>query len=254
MIPLNKLANGQIKSSNFITTKYRIREAVYLFVLIMLMGLSVHAQNEQNAKVKYKYLLYLPKDYSTTSKMYPLMIYLGGGSQRGADLNKLKAFGPPNLISKGQDFDFIIVSPQCPEGKTWTSEKWFDSLAISLIPKYRIDTNRIYVTGISIGGYGTWQVAMDHPEKFAAIVPLCGGVNDSDTANISKIKHLPIWTFHGTADDMIHIVETERIYKKLKMLKSHIRFTSIKNGNHGIQYLYEDPKIYRWMLKQKKSN
>lgn len=218
------------------------------------MNLSVFAQNEQKVKANYNYLLYLPKDYVTTTKAYPLMIYLGGGSQRGTDLNKLKTFGPPNLIAKGQDFDFIIVSPQCPEGKTWTSEKWYDSLAIALIPKYRIDSNRIYVTGISIGGYGTWQAAMDYPDKFAAIIPLCGGINDSDTANISKIKHLPIWTFHGTADNMISIAETERIYKKLKGLKSQIRFTTIKNGGHGIQYLYEDPKIYQWMLKQRRSN
>ncbi len=253
MIRLKKLANGQVKL-NCISTKYKIKEAVYIFVVSILIGVSVHAQSNQKAKANYKYLLYLPKDYSKSKKMYPLMIYLGGGSQRGADLNKLKTYGPPNLISKGQEFDFIIVSPQCPEHKTWTSENWFDSLALSLIPKIRIDTNRIYVTGISIGGYGTWQVAMDYPEKFAAIVPLCGGVNDSDTANISKIKHLPIWTFHGTADDMIHIEETERIYKKLKVFKSDIRYTRIKNGNHGIQYLYVEPKIYRWMLRQRKSN
>lgn len=233
--------------------QHRIKETVFLFIFIILIGLSVHAQHEQKAKPTYKYLLYLPKDYSSSGKMYPLMIYLGGGSQRGDDLNKLKTFGPPSLISKGQEFDFIIVSPQCPEGKTWTSEKWFDSLSISLMPKYRIDTNRIYVTGISIGGYGTWQVAMDYPDKFAAILPLCGGVNDSDTSNIAKIKHLAIWTFHGTADDMIPFEETERVYKKLKKLKSHIRFTRIKNGGHAIQYLYEDHKMYNWMLKQRKS-
>lgn len=244
--------NVQIKSSDFITIKHKIRAAAYLFISILFMGLSVQAQHKQ--KANYKYLLYLPKDYSATSKVYPLMIYLGGGSQRGADLNKLKTFGPPSLISKGKEFDFIIVSPQCPEGKTWTSENWFDALSASLIPEYRIDTSRIYVTGISIGGYGTWQVAMDYPDKFAAIIPLCGGINDSDTTNISKIKHLPIWTFHGTADDVIPIAETERVFKKLRMLKSQIRFTRIKNGDHGIQYLYEDPEIYKWMLKQRKSN
>lgn len=222
-----------------------------IFLAVLLTGLSVYAQNE--TRPSYKYLLYLPKDYSTSDKMYPVMIYLGGGSQRGEDLNKLKTFGPPSLISKGREFDFIIVSPQCPEGKTWTSEKWFDSLAASLISKYRIDSNRIYVTGISIGGYGAWQVAMDYPGKFAAILPLCGGINNSDTSNISKIKRLPIWTFHGTADDMIPFEETDRVFRKLKALKSPIRFTRIKNAGHGIQYLYEDPKIYRWMLKQRKS-
>ena len=248
MITLKGLVNKQAK---FITATYRIKEVMCVFLFITLISLSVQGQNKQ--KANYKYLVYLPKDYSATTKTYPLMIYLGGGSQRGDDLNKLKTFGPPALISKGQDFDFIIISPQCPEGKTWTSENWFDSLSTSLIPKYRIDSNRVYVTGISIGGYGTWQVAMDYPDKFAAIIPLCGGVNDSDTLNISKIKHLPVWTFHGMTDDIIPIEETERVFKKLKVLKSPVKFTRIKNGDHGIQYLYEDPKIYKWMLRQRKS-
>ncbi|MGY0036208.1 carboxylesterase family protein [Pedobacter sp. NJ-S-72] len=93
----------------------------------------------------------------------------------------------------------MIVSPQCPDDKTWTTENWYDSLSMAIIPKYRVDTNRIYVTGISIGGFGAWQVAMDYPDKFAAILPLCGGVNDTDTSKISGINHLPIWTFHGKA-------------------------------------------------------
>jgi len=92
---------------------------------------------------------------------------------------------------------------------------------------------------------------MDYPDRFAAIVPLCGGVNDSDTAKISCLKHLPVWTFHGTADDMISIDETERIVKKLEAY-GHIQFTRLQNEGHGIQYLYEDNMIFDWLLQHRK--
>ena len=142
-----------------------------------------------------------------------MVIYLGGGSQRGDDLNKLKGYGIPFYVEQGHEYGFIIASP---DDKYWTTENWFESFYAELTSKYRIDITRIYVTGISIGGFGTWQVAMDYPDKFAAIVPLCGGVNDSDTANISRLKELPIWTFHGTMDDMIPISETEKVVSKLE--------------------------------------
>lgn len=134
-----------------------------------------------------------------------------------------------------------------PRKKYWTTENWFDSLYVDLTSRYRIDTTRIYVTGISNGGFGTWQVALDYPERFAAIAPLCGGVNDSDTAKIGNLRELPIWTFHGTADDMIPIAETERVVNKLEAY-GHIKFTRLPDEGHGIQYLYQDRKIFDWLL------
>ena len=155
----------------------------------------------------------------------------------------------PYYIDKGHDYDFIIASPQCPEGKYWTTENWFDSLYQDLQTKFRIDTTRIYVTGISIGGFGTWQVAMDYPHRFAAIAPLCGGVNDSDTASIFKLKDLPVWTFHGSADDLIPIAETERVVNKLQVCNNTVQFTRLEGEGHGIQYLYADNQILNWLLK-----
>lgn len=224
----------------------------FLILLLVIITSTLKAQDSINVQGNYKCLLYLPKDYAAEKKKYPLMIYLGGGSQRGTDLNKLKTFGPPALISAGRDFNFIIVSPQCPEGKTWTSENWFESLFASLLSDYRIDTNRIYVTGISIGGFGTWQAAINYPDKFAAIIPLCGGVNDIDTLKIPKINQCAIWAFHGSADDIIPIEETARVYRKLRPYNSKMRFTILNGKGHAIQYLYEDRRIYRWMLKQKR--
>ncbi|WP_117624827.1 prolyl oligopeptidase family serine peptidase [Sphingobacterium deserti] len=225
-----------------------------LLLFISLLNLFyTHSHAQQKASVKYDYLLYLPKDYGATLKKYPLVIYLHGGSHKGKDLEKLKGYGLPQLVDQGEDFNFIIASPQCPDDKYWSTENWFDSLHMDLTENYRIDTNRLYVTGISMGGYGAYTVAMDFPGKFAAILALCGGVNDSDTSRICSLKNIPIWTFHGTADDKIPIRETERIADQLKSCNGNMKFTRLKNAGHGIEYLYDEKrKIYRWMLKQRK--
>jgi len=223
--------------------------------LILSLFLYLNSYSQAKVKVSYNYLLYLPKDYSTCIKKYPLVIYLHGGSQKGNDLNKLKEYGLPYLVDKGQNFNFIIASPQCPDNKYWSTDDWFDSLYSDLTTKYQIDTNRVYLTGISMGGYGTYIAAMDFPDKFAAIVPLCGGINDSDTLRVCNLSKIPIWTFHGTADDNILISETERIVNRLKLCGGNIKFTRLKNEGHGIQYLYEkEPQIYKWMLKHKKNS
>lgn len=182
-----------------------------------------------------------------------MIIYLHGGSQRGNDLDKLKAYGLPYLVNKGQNFNFVIVSPQCPERKYWSTENWFDSLYADITSSYRIDKSKVYVTGISIGGYGTYIAAMDNPDKIAAIVPLCGGINDIDTTRINSLAKMPVWMFHGTADEVISIKESERIYNSLKKRSNRVKFTRLKGEGHGIQFLYETkPEIYDWLLKHQK--
>ncbi|MDR2921201.1 MAG: prolyl oligopeptidase family serine peptidase [Tannerella sp.] len=213
----------------------------------------VTTPSQPKPKADYNYLLYLPKDYAVQTRSYPLVIYLHGGSHKGTDLNKLKEYGLPYLVDQGKDFDFILVSPQCPDNKYWSIDDWFEPLYIKLLAEYRIDIEKVYLTGISMGGYGAFIVAMDYPDKFAAIVPLCGGCNDSDTIRICNLKNIPVWTFHGTADDLIPISETERIVDALNQCKGKIKFTKLKGEGHGIQYLYEKyPKIYKWMLKQQR--
>ncbi|RKO68550.1 phospholipase [Sphingobacterium puteale] len=208
---------------------------------------------QEKLKVNYKHFTYLPKNYNNDTSKYPLVIYLHGGSQKGNDLEKLKVYGLPYLVDQGKEFDFIMVAPQCPEGRYWSMENWFDSLYNEVTAKYRVDKSRVYVTGISMGGYGTYIAALDHTEKIAAIVPLCGGVNDSDTARICRLKDMPILTYHGTADEEISIQETERIAKFLKECNGNITFHRLKGEGHGIQYLYEtEPWIYEWLLMQRK--
>lgn len=229
-----------------------LRLHVLISLILLLIGSSAFAQSGSSAKAskKYGYLLYLPKSYSATKAAYPLVIYLHGGSQRGSDLNKLKVYGLPHLVDQGREFNFIIASPQCPDGKFWSTDNWFDSLYAELTTRYRVDPKRVYLTGISMGGYGTWQTAVAYPDKFAAIIPLCGGCDDS--TQICRIRQLPVWTFHGTADDLISIDETARLVRRLNQCDGKVKFTRLENEGHSIQYLYEKAEMYDWLLKQHK--
>lgn len=228
----------------------RYKYIAFIALLLLWACFSTSAQSSLTAKArkKYEYLLYLPKQYKADNEAYPLVIYLHGGGQKGNDLNKLKTYGLPQLVDQGREFNFIIASPQCPEGKFWSTDNWFDSLYAELTTKYRVDQKRIYLTGISMGGYGTWQTAIAYPDKFAAIVPLCGGCDDS--TQVCQLKDMPVWTFHGTADDLIPINETERLVNRLNQCNGKVKFTRLENEGHAIQYLYENNTIYDWLLKQ----
>jgi predicted peptidase len=221
----------------------------YFFALILLLSISAVAQPAK-PKARYTYLTYVPSTYPASSVTYPLVIYLHGGSQRGTDLEKLKAYGLPAEVAKGRSFPFIMAAPQCPDGKFWSSENWFDTLYAELTTKYRIDPKRVYLTGISMGGYGTWQTAVAYPDRFAAILPLCGGCDDS--TQICQIRNVPVWTFHGIADDVIPTHETDRLVRRLRSCKGWVRYSRLAHKGHSIEYLYEDKRLYAWLLRQRK--
>lgn len=223
---------------------------VYILMFIICLYIFILPQENPKPKIKCNYLLYLPESYQNDTAAIPLLIYLHGGSHRGNDLNKLKGYGLPSLIDKGHNYNFIIASPQCPDTTYWSRVDWFDSLYNELTSKYRIDKNRVYVTGISMGGYGAWHAAMDFPDKIAAIVPLCGGCNDS--LEICRINHIPVWTFHGTADTTIRINETECLVNRLNNCNGNVRFTRIENAGHDITYIFEKQEIYNWLLEQRR--
>jgi predicted peptidase len=194
----------------------------------------------------YKYLLYLPKDYGkTSSRKYPLLIYLHGKSCRGYNLEKLKKYGLPYLINEGWNFPFIVVSPQCPPDRIWNTDDWFPYLYKSLSSKYRIDRNRIYLTGMSMGGSGVWALAIKHPEYFAAAIPLCGGWS---TKNIIAMKDIPVWAFHGANDKIVVPKETEKMVDALRKVGGRVRFSKLEGEGHSIHKVYERKKIYEWLL------
>src|SRR4030042_4206178 len=229
--------------------KKRLFNVLILIICILSFFIILFRSNETSTgkpKVRYDYLLYLPDEYQKEwKKDFPLIIFLHGASLRGKDLNLLKKYGIPRLIDRGDKFDFIIASPQCPPGKLWDTENWFDNLHAELTSRYRVDTNRIYLTGMSMGGFGTWNTAMEYPQKFAAIVPVCGGGN---AKNICNIRHVPVWAFHGTADPVVSLKKSERLVKELLECDGIVRLTRFEGEGHEIQWIYEDGEIYSWML------
>ena len=131
------------------------------------------SQLNANVNVRIDYLLYLPSDYEK-NESWPLLLFLHGSGERGDDLEKVKKHGPPKLIEAGKQFPFVVVSPQCPKDRRWEPIELV-ALLDDLITRYKIDQDRIYVTGLSMGGFGTWRLAAYAPEKIAAIAPVCGG-------------------------------------------------------------------------------
>src|SRR5262249_40515007 len=149
-----------------------------------------------------QYLLYLPKGYDAkSSKRWPLILFLHGAGERGTNLTRVAVHGPPKLAREKKEFPFLIVSPQCPDGETWSNDTLL-ALMDEVIASHAVDTNRIYLTGLSMGGYGTWSLGVQNPERFAAIAPICGGGETIHVLLASRkqsqaLKTLGVWAFHG---------------------------------------------------------
>lgn len=202
-------------------------------------------------KIKLGYLLHLPGDYDGKKK-WPLMLFLHGAGERGDDLELVKRHGIPMICEKDDEFPFIAVSPQCPQGSWW--DVYFDDLYHLLQHiklNYSIDESRIYLTGLSMGGFGTWDFAARHPEEFAAIMPVCGGSRDID--RIINLVGVPVWTFHGELDSTISISSTEVLVNLLNENGGNVKFTRYPDVAHDSHVrAYETGGLYDWFLSHKK--
>jgi predicted peptidase len=201
-------------------------------------------------KVNLPYLLYLPKDYKQ-QKSLPLVMFLHGAGERGENLDLVKIHGIPKRIEEGQEFPFIAVSPQCPEDSWWTRElEPLKLLLDTLIEAYKVDKKRIYLTGLSMGGFGTFHLAGLYPKYFAAIAPICGGGHGSFAANL---KNIPTWVFHGDADEIVPIQESQRMVNAVKRAGGKAKFTIYKGvGHDSWTQTYDNPKFYEWLLSHSK--
>jgi predicted peptidase len=207
---------------------------------------------QRKVTLEMEYLLALPKDYDKdTTKAWPLMVFLHGAGERGSDINKVKVHGPAKLVEQGKDFPFLIVSPQCPEGQWWNNRvETVMALIDEIAEKYRVDPKRIYLTGLSMGGYGTWSIATTFPDRFAAIVPICGGGQPYQAGNLKKI---PIWAFHGGKDPVVPVAESERMVEAVKKAGGNAKLTIYPEAQHDSwTETYNNPALYEWLLKQSK--
>lgn len=196
-----------------------------------------------------KYLVYLPKGYhNDEQKRWPLILFLHGRGERGSEVQDVKRNGLPKLIADGKQFPFIIVSPQCSmEDGSWQPKR-LGILLDQIESDYRVDPRRIYVTGLSMGGFGTWRMAQAFPNRFAAIAPICGG---GDPRDVERIKHIPTWVFHGAKDDTVPLKRSQDMVDALKKLGASPKFTVYPNLFHNSwAETYDNPELYQWMLKQ----
>jgi len=203
-----------------------------------------------NITFQMEYLLFLPESYAqSTNQKFPLILFLHGAGERGSDLDSVKRHGIPKIVETNPDFPFIAVSPQCPEDSWWTSElHTINGLIEEVVEKYQVDTSRIYLTGLSMGGFGTWSLASMYPERFAAIAPVCGGGEVRQI--LRSLVEMPIWTFHGQKDDVIPFSRSEEIVTALKKHGSSIKFTIYPEAGHDSwTKTYDNPELYKWFLK-----
>ncbi|MCB1234297.1 MAG: prolyl oligopeptidase family serine peptidase [Verrucomicrobiae bacterium] len=202
-------------------------------------------------ELSLKYLLQLPESYDApenADKKWPLLVFLHGAGERGDNLELLKKHGPPKLIAAGRRFPAIVVSPQCPENGWWPEEPVMEFLD-SLEKTYRVDTDRVYLTGLSMGGYGTWAFASRAPERFAAAVPICGG---GVPYFMRKLKDLPLWIFHGGKDTAVPIEESGRLVEALKKAgNATVQFTVYPEAGHDSwTAAYDTEALWDWLFAQ----
>ena len=238
------------------------RRLVTLFLAFSCMLLIIRpcdAQSEQRQEAKsllltngehveMRYLLYLPPEYDSGDKEWPLLLFLHGAGERGDDLELVKVHGPPKMIAQGRDFPFVVISPQCPEDIWWSIET-LHALINEVVETHRIDKSRIYVTGLSMGGYGSWGLAYTYPDLFAAAVPICGG---GEPEKAPLMKDIPTWVFHGAKDEAVPLQRSQEMVDALKAAGGNVRFTVYPEAGHvgAWENAYGDPELWDWLAQQ----
>ena len=208
-------------------------------------------EGEIKVTVAFDYLLYLPKGYATENKTWPLVLFLHGSGESGSELDKIKVHGPPKHVAAGEEYPFVLVSPQAPSSRKGWEPAALNALIDSVVAAHKIDKNRIYVTGLSMGGYGTWALAQAYPNKLAAIMPICGG---GDPSKVEPIKNLPVWIFHGAKDQGVPLKLSEQMVEALKGVQApSVKLTVYPEAGHDSwTETYNNPEIWTWLLSQTK--
>ncbi len=202
----------------------------------------------------FRFLLSLPAEYGQDpTKRWPLVLFLHGAGERGTDLKKVAVHGPPKLVAQGRQFPFILVSPQCPEGQVWDIEALM-GLVDTLQDQLPVDVRRTYVTGPSMGGYGSWGLAARYPDRFAAVAPVCGGGERIRTLLPSQpeaLKTLGVWAFHGGKDNVVAVSESERMVEAFRRAGvTDVQLTVYPEAGHDSwTEAYNTPALFDWLLK-----
>jgi len=230
----------------------------FLFLIgFILLGYSSKAQlSAMKGKSSYNYWINLPADSilnpTDEGSKPPILIFLHGRSLSGTDLNKVKRYGVISEIEKGRQIPAIVIAPQVKSGSAWSPDKLLILLQ-DIQSQYETDTNRVYVCGMSMGGYGTLHFIGKHPDKLTAGVALCGGGKSSDACNLSKV---PLWIQHGTADKPVPVSESRKIVKAIKACDgSNLIYKEIAGASHGaMEREFRKNDMYDWLFSKLKED
>jgi predicted peptidase len=201
--------------------------------------------------VTTRYQFFLPVDYGKTDQKWPLVVFLHGAGESGDDLNKVKIHGPPKLVEqRPADFKFILASPQVLDDDTPIIDRWQPQFVAELVEHiashYAVDRDRIYLTGLSMGGFGTIRTLARYPKLFAAGAPICGGGWE---LYAKHLKDVPMWFFHGDNDPVVPVELSTGLVKAIRRQKGRPRLTIYDNVDHDSwTRTYENPELYEWLL------
>ena len=210
-------------------------------------------------RMEMSYLLYLPSGYEDEATQWPLMIFLHGAGERGSDPTQVACYGPAKMVEDGADFPFVLASPQCRKNGNWNTpdlKRFVDFLC----KEYRIDTTRIYLTGLSMGGFATWILASEFPELFAAIAPICRGgdlIRSSllEGTKREALKTLPVRAFHGDQDLVVPVSESVRMVEIFRKAgNDNVELTIYPGvGHDSWVQVYATPGLFEWFLTNRRS-
>jgi predicted peptidase len=229
-----------------------------ILVFAFLFGTASFSQTVVNGKMKveivekheFGYALHIP---ANTKEKKPLIIFLHGSGEKGTDIEKVKIHGPFKYL-KTHEIDGYVLAPQCPDNEYWESEALY-RLILKIQKENNIDSNRIYLTGLSMGAWGAWNLAFAYPETFAALVPIAGFVDRVPMIEDCKTAAIPIRVFHGLLDDVVNVDYSIAIYKKLKACNADVELTIFDDAGHDSwSRVYDNQEIYDWMFKQTKTD
>ena len=223
----------------------------FLIAFVILISCSVHGQlSTVEGKTTYNFWLNLPAD-SILKNNPPVLIFLHGRSLSGNDLSRVKRYGVICEIEKGRKVPPVVIAPQVPSGQSWNPDLVLEVLAY-IQTEYATDTNRVYVCGMSLGGYGTMSFAGKYPDKVTAGVALCGGGNVGDACNLAQ---LPFWIQHGTADSAVPISESRKMMKAINACNEgeNLIYKEIPGASHGaMEKMFRSDEMYNWMFEHSK--
>ena len=227
--------------------------ALYMPVLLFGQGVinsELNVEKKVSIGVDYPYTLQFPEGYDGREQL-PLLIFLHGSGERGDNLDLVRVHGPWKFLSSNPGYRFIVLAPQCKMGEVWDPYK-LDILIDEIVSSHPVDPGRIYLTGLSMGGFGTWDLAMLHPGRFAALAPVCGASNLHRLA-AQKVKDLPIWVFHGALDETVPYQLSARVVKELEGMGANVQFTSYPLAGHDSwTETYQNRELYDWFLLHEK--